>query len=77
MDVVVHVEKYTGAREGNTEGEQHEPERMPGLRCGEANQDREEPSGCEGRDAMELGLDGGVVETFDDAREKVGEAVAN
>ena len=39
MDVLVHVEEDPGAREGDTEGEEHKPERMPGPRCGEAIQD--------------------------------------
>ena len=77
MDVLVHVEEDTGASEGNTEGEEHEPERLPDPRCGKAIQDGKEPGGCEGRDAMELSLDGGVVETFDNTGKEVGEAVAN
>ena len=77
MDVLVHVDEGTSAREGDGEGEERETERMASLRCGEAIQDREEPGGCEGRDAMELSLDGGVVETFDDTGEEVGEAVGN
>lgn len=71
------VEKDADARERETEGEEHEGQRVACFGRNEAIQYRERPRGCKRRYAVQLCLDCRVFEPFDDGGEEIAQAVAD
>lgn len=70
------AEENADAGEGEEEREEDEGQCVAGFGCGEADEDREGPGGGEGGNAVQLGLDLGVLEAGDYGGEEVRQAVA-